>query len=170
MTLKEYKAKRDFRRTSEPSESRDKSGGRPLIYAIQKHHASRLHYDLRLESEGVLLSWAVPKEPVNRTGVKRLAVQTEDHPLGYEEFEGRIPEGEYGAGSVAVWDMGSYRPVETSDGKLVVDISGRRLAGRFALIKIKDRKGGQRTWLLFKVGDGPESRGRKRAAAAEKEL
>jgi DNA ligase D-like protein (predicted 3'-phosphoesterase) len=172
VSLREYKAKRDFGRTSEPPESQGKSAGAGLRYVIQKHRASHLHYDLRLEEDGVLRSWAVPKEPVDEIGVKRLALQTEDHPLGYEDFEGIIPEGEYGAGTVAIWDRGSYRPLEKNKDKVVIEISGRRLAGRFALVRIKSREGRPQTWLFFKIGnklspsraDGkrPKAVGRKR--------
>jgi DNA ligase D-like protein (predicted 3'-phosphoesterase) len=151
MSLKEYQAKRNFGKTPEPSGSRTKSASGALIYVIQKHQASHLHYDLRLESEGVLKSWAVPKAPVNEEGVKRLAVQTEDHPLGYESFEGVIPEPEYGAGTVEIWDRGVYEPLETIPGKMVVDIRGRKLEGRFALVRIKAREGGDRNWLFFKL-------------------
>jgi DNA ligase D-like protein (predicted 3'-phosphoesterase) len=153
MSLKEYRQKRHFRRTSEPGASRSGSPGGGLVYVIQKHRASRLHFDLRLEEGGVLRSWAVPKVPVNKEGVKRLAVQVEDHPLGYEKFEGRIPEPEYGAGTVEIWDRGTYRPLESSPGKLVVEISGRRLGGRFALIRIRAKEGGDTSWLFFKLKD-----------------
>jgi DNA ligase D-like protein (predicted 3'-phosphoesterase) len=156
VSLREYQKKRDFGRTSEPSESRAKTTGRTLIYAIQKHQASRLHYDLRLEERGVLKSWAIPKVPVNREGVKRLAVQTEDHPLGYEDFEGEIPEPQYGAGTVEVWDRGEYRPLERAPDKMIVEISGRRLRGRFALIRIKAREGGDKNWLFFKLKEQPK--------------
>ncbi len=158
MSLKEYRTKRDFRRTTEPGASRPGSAGPDLVYAIQKHQASRLHFDLRLEEGGVLRSWAVPKIPVNKAGVKRLAVQTEDHPLGYEDFEGRIPEPEYGAGTVQVWDRGTYRALENSPGKLVLEISGRKLAGRFALVRIKAKEGVDKNWLFFKLKDRPAGR------------
>jgi DNA ligase D-like protein (predicted 3'-phosphoesterase) len=157
MSLKEYQKKRNFGRTSEPTESRAKKAGPGLVYAIQKHRASHLHFDLRLEEGGVLKSWAVPKVPVNREGTKRLAVQTEDHPLGYEDFEGEIPEPEYGAGTVEIWDRGEYRPLETTPDKLILEISGRRLRGRFALIRIKARKGGDKNWLFFKLKEPASS-------------
>lgn len=153
MSLKEYKKKRDFSRTAEPADSKTRKAGAGLVYAIQKHDASRLHYDLRLEEGGVLKSWAIPKSPPNKKGVKRLAVQTEDHPLGYEDFEGTIPEPEYGAGTVELWDRGEYRPLETAAGKMVLEISGKRLRGRFALIRLKALKGGDKNWLFFKLGD-----------------
>jgi len=152
MSLNTYKAKRDFGRTSEPAHSRARAGGEGLIYVIQKHRASRLHYDLRLEDGGVLKSWAIPKTPLNTGGIKRLAVQTEDHPLGYEDFEGTIPENQYGAGTVEIWDKGTYCALEATPAKIVVELSGRRLKGRFALIRIKARAGGEKNWLFFKLG------------------
>ncbi len=137
-------------------------GSKGLKYVIQKHQASHLHYDLRLEEDGVLRSWAVPKVPVNSTGVRRLAMQVEDHPLGYGDFEGTIPEGEYGAGSVEIWDRGTYRPVESGPEKMVVDISGRRLSGHFALVRIKPKEGTGKPWLFFKLKDQPGGAGKGR--------
>ena len=151
MSLKNYRSKRNFGRTAEPASSRRRGSGQGLIYVVQKHHSSHLHYDLRLEDGGVLKSWAVPKVPPTEPGVKRLAVETEDHPLGYEDFEGTIPEGEYGAGTVKIWDRGTYQTVEKAADKRVVKISGRRLRGRFALVRIKAREGGAKTWLFFKL-------------------
>jgi DNA ligase D-like protein (predicted 3'-phosphoesterase) len=163
VSLKEYRKKRNFGRTSEPKDSRTKISERRLVYVIQKHLASRLHYDLRLEEGGVLKSWAVPKAPVDRPGIKRLAVQTEDHPLGYESFEGQIPEPEYGAGTVEIWDRGTYRALEKTPKSLVVRISGRRLKGRFALVRMKSKDSGEKNWLFFKLKDevapAPEKRG-----------
>jgi DNA ligase D-like protein (predicted 3'-phosphoesterase) len=161
VSLREYKKRRNFGRTAEPTGSSARRAGSGLVYAIQKHRASHLHYDLRLEEGAVLKSWAIPKAPVNRKGVKRLAVQTEDHPLGYEDFEGTIPEPEYGAGTVELWDRGEYRPLETAAGKMVVEILGQRLHGRFALIRLKARKGGDRNWLFFKLKDKPAELRRK---------
>jgi DNA ligase D-like protein (predicted 3'-phosphoesterase) len=151
VSLKKYKEKRDFGRTSEPFDSQARPAGKGLIYVIQKHRATHLHFDLRLEDGGVLKSWAVPKMPLNREGVKRLAMETEDHPLGYEDFEGTIPEPEYGAGIVEIWDRGHYRPLEKAPGKMVVEIMGRRLNGRFALIRIKAKEGAAKPWLFFKL-------------------
>jgi carboxypeptidase Q len=155
MSLKEYRKKRRFGLTKEPRESRKKGAREGLIYVVQKHRASHLHYDLRLEEDGVLKSWAVPKIPANRQGVKRLAVRTEDHPLGYETFEGSIPDGEYGAGTVEIWDKGVYTPLESAPDRMVVEISGRKLKGRFVLVKIRSRDGKDNTWLFFKAGRRP---------------
>ena len=153
MSLKEYSRKRDFGKTPEPAGG-SKPGTRAagLVYVIQKHAASRLHYDLRLEENGVLASWAIPKAPPAAEGEKRLAVRTEDHPLEYADFEGAIPEPEYGAGKVEIWDRGTYTAVESTDSKWVVDIRGRKLIGRYALVRIKPRAGEKDVnWLFFKM-------------------
>ncbi len=153
MSLKEYARKRDFTKTKEPAAETGKTNrAEGLIYVLQKHSASHLHYDLRLEEGGVLLSWAIPKSPPVAVGEKRLAVRTEDHPLDYAGFEGVIPEPEYGAGTVAIWDRGTYSPVESTASKRVVDIRGRKLAGRYALVRIKPRAGEKDVnWLFFKM-------------------
>lgn len=155
MPLKEYRSKRDFKATSEPEASTPRGKAHGPVYVIQKHNASHLHYDLRLEQDGVLRSWAVPKPPVNKPGLKRLAVPVEDHPLGYEAFEGAIPEGQYGAGTVEIWDSGEYEPLERTEDKLIIRIKGRRLSGDFALIRIKDRKSAKPVWLFFKLALTP---------------
>ena len=116
------------------------------IYVIQKHAATHLHYDLRLEMDGVLKSWAIPKEPSSALGVRRLAVQVEDHPVEYANFEGTIPEGEYGAGTVETWDGGTYKLIERKEDKLIVEISGNKLKGVYVLVRFKDQK----NWLFFK--------------------
>ena len=149
MSLKEYKKKRDFNKTQEPPESKKKSD--ELVYVIQRHKASHLHYDLRLEEEGVLKSWAIPKSPPEEAGIRRLAVQTEDHPLGYENFEGIIPEGEYGAGKVETWDRGDYLPLEADPAKKVIEIKGKKLKGKYALIKLKPKNPDDKNWLFFKL-------------------
>ncbi len=116
------------------------------IYVIQKHAATHLHYDLRLEMDGVLKSWAIPKEPPSAPGVRRLAVQVEDHPIEYATFEGAIPEGEYGAGTVEIWDRGAYKLIERSEDKFIVEINGNKLKGIYVLVRFKDQK----NWLFFK--------------------
>jgi len=158
MSLKEYKRKRDFHKTPEPV------GGKPnsaigLRYVIQKHAASRLHYDFRLEHEGTLKSWAVPKGPSLDPTVKSLAVQVEDHPIDYANFEGVIPQGEYGGGTVMVWDRGTWEPeVEPEkglkQGKLKFTLHGEKLHGSWALVRMGGRAGdGGKNWLLIKHRD-----------------
>jgi len=144
MRLKEYWKKRDFEKTSEPKGD-EKTGGEN-VYVIQKHQARRLHYDLRLEMDGVLKSWAIPKTPPTEKGVKRLAVQVEDHPVDYANFEGTIPDGQYGAGTVEIWDKGRYILKERDEDKLVFEIEGNRLRGDYCLVRFKGRK----NWLFFK--------------------
>jgi DNA ligase D-like protein (predicted 3'-phosphoesterase) len=151
MTLREYKEKRDFRKTPEPRATAAPKKRKGLAYVIQKHQASHLHYDLRLEEKGVLKSWAIPKIPPQEEGVRRLAVETEDHPLDYEDFEGVIPDGEYGAGRVEIWDKGTYQEEETAPGKRVVVIKGRMLNGRFGLIKLKPNNSADKNWIFFKL-------------------
>ncbi len=158
--LERYRDKRDFRRTPEPRGGA-RRGGR--IFVIQKHAATTLHYDFRLEVEGVLKSWAVPKGPSTDPREKRLAIATEDHPRGYADFEGVIPQGEYGAGRVLVWDTGRYRNITRRDGRAVgmaralaeghaaVWLEGRKLRGGYALTRI--RRGRQPQWLLVKMDD-----------------
>ena len=152
MSLESYRKKRDFKRTPEPPPRKGAARKEevPLRYVIQKHAASHLHWDLRLEDGGVLKSWAVPKEPPAEPGIKRLAVEVEDHTLAYADFEGEIPEGEYGAGTVKIWDSGTYVPLETKPGLRVIEIRGRKLQGPYALVKIKGRKPGEKPWLFFK--------------------
>lgn len=115
-------------------------------FVVHKHAASHLHYDLRLEMDGVLKSWAIPKEPPLAAGVRRLAVQVEDHPLEYGTFEGTIPEGEYGAGKVEIWDKGTYELMDRKADKLIFDLHGERLKGAYVLVRFKNVK----NWLLFK--------------------
>jgi len=118
-------------------------------FVIHKHDATRLHYDFRLEIDGALKSWAIPKIPPTEKGVKRLAVFTEDHPLSYATFEGTIPEGQYGAGKVEIWDKGTFLLIENENDKIVVTLNGNRLNGRYCLIKLKDQ---EKNWLFFKCG------------------
>jgi len=144
MGLEEYWKKRDFEKTDEPKGDDKISGGN--IYVIQKHQARRLHYDLRLEMDGVLKSWAIPKEPPTESGVKRLAVHVEDHPVEYANFEGTIPEGQYGAGTVEIWDKGQYFLKERNEDKLIFEIKGIKLRGDYCLVRFKGRE----NWLFFK--------------------
>lgn len=117
------------------------------IYVIQEHNATHLHYDLRLEIDGVLKSWAVPKTPPKKRGVKRLAIQTDDHPVEYANFEGIIPKGNYGAGTVKTWDKGTYKTEKLENNKIVFHIDGEKLKGRYCLIKLK---GQNKNWFFFK--------------------
>lgn len=156
--LEEYRRKRDFSRTTEPSGEGNESGEEPG-FVVQKHDASNLHYDVRLEINGVLVSWAVPKGPSLNPKVKRLAMPTEDHPLEYADFEGVIPEGEYGAGTVMVWDRGTYENLRDdmsmgealSDGKVEVRLWGEKLEGGWAFIRTGS--GDNARWLLIKMDD-----------------
>jgi len=159
MPLDEYRKKRNFGATPEP----DGSGRsrRDRRFVVQKHDATRLHYDFRLEADGVLASWAVPRGPSMNTTDKRLAVRTEDHPLAYADFEGVIPEGHYGAGRVIVWDRGTYDLVEDvpiaqqlARGKIVMVLKGKKLRGGFALLRAKLGGASRReNWLLIKQRD-----------------
>jgi bifunctional non-homologous end joining protein LigD len=153
--LKIYREKRDFRVTPEPQGSASESAGN--VFVIQKHAARRLHYDFRLELDGVLKSWAVPKGPSLDPADKRLAVRTEDHPLEYAGFEGVIPEG-YGAGTVMLWDYGTWEPLTDAekglqDGSLKFTVHGQRLQGNFALVRMKSRNEKRENWLLIKERD-----------------
>jgi len=166
MALTEYKRKRSFDQTPEPG-PKVKPSGRQLKFVVQKHAATSLHYDFRLEMEGVLKSWAVPKGPSLNPDDKRLAMMVEDHPYDYREFEGIIPEGNYGAGTVIVWDEGEYGSMDHENeatkaqekillsqlykGDLKFVLHGKKLKGAFALVKMKGR--GENAWLLIKKKD-----------------
>ena len=147
MSLTKYVKKRQFDSTTEPRGKVSSVNGR--IYVVQKHNASKLHYDLRLEINGVLWSWAVPKEPVNDSSVKRLAVKVEDHPVEYAAFEGVIPKGNYGAGTVEIWDKGTFEILSLLENKIVIKILGEKLGGKFALIRMP--RIGRNSWLFFKT-------------------
>lgn len=165
MTLTRYKQKRSFEETSEPTGG--KPGAKSLRFVVQMHAATHLHYDFRLEMDGVLKSWAIPKGPSMNPRVKRLAVMVEDHPYDYRSFEGVIPEGNYGAGSVIVWDEGTYAATEATypskasleralagqlrKGKLKFTLHGTKLRGGFALVK--SLRMGKNAWLLMKLND-----------------
>ncbi len=173
--LETYRKKRDFRKTREPSGKGRRKAGRRFV--IQMHAARSLHYDFRLEADGVLKSWAVPKGPSIDPRDKRLAMPTEDHPLDYRDFEGVIPEGEYGAGAVIVWDRGTYRNLTEDDdgdevpvsealagGHLKVWLEGEKLRGGYALTRIG--KGKDLRWLLVKMDD-VEADARRNPVGAE---
>jgi DNA ligase D-like protein (predicted ligase)/DNA ligase D-like protein (predicted 3'-phosphoesterase) len=145
--LSEYLSKRDFKVTTEPKGGAEK-GDETGIFVVQEHHARRLHYDLRLEKDGVLKSWAVPKGFPETTDEKRLAVETEDHPLQYGGFEGTIPAGQYGAGTVKIWDKGSYDPKVWNENIIEFRLKGEKLTGRFILVRL--RKAKEKSWLLLK--------------------
>ncbi len=154
MALTEYKKKRKFDKTPEPGPKKKRTRtGR--LFVVQKHRATQLHYDFRLEVDGVLKSWAVPKGPSLDPSVKRLAMQVEDHPVDYAKFEGVIPEGEYGGGTVMVWDYGTYKAEDSKDvaealrkGELKFSLDGQKLKGSWVLVRTRDRQ-----WLLLKHRD-----------------
>lgn len=163
MSLIRYKKKRNFSATSEPKGG--KSSRNDLVFVVQKHDATRLHYDFRLEMDGVLKSWAVPKGPSANPSEKRLAMMVEDHPFDYRTFEGIIPKGEYGGGTVIVWDQGTYEPIEKIEGKkaqekyllkqlkegsLKLVLHGKKLKGEWALVRTKLS---ENSWLLIKHKD-----------------
>lgn len=152
MSLDPYRKRRKFAETPEPKGAKKKSGKNP-IFVIQRHAARSLHYDLRLEMRGTLKSWAVPKGPPKKMGVKHLAIMTENHPIEYAKFEGEIPEGHYGAGKVKIWDSGTYENVKRDsmskclkDGVLEFRLEGKRLKGTYALVHFKEKN-----WLWMKV-------------------
>ena len=160
MSLKRYRDKRDFRSTPEPS-GKPKAESKQHRFVVHEHHASRLHFDLRLEMGSTLKSWAVPKGPSLNPADKRLAVEVEDHPTEYLEFKGEIPPGEYGAGRVYIWDSGTYEPktpdvlAQWTSGRIEFVMHGHILKGGFALVEMKGRRSaGKRLWLLIKIKDG----------------
>src|SRR5438105_10198675 len=170
MALKEYKRKREFRRTPEPKggKRRPKQVRGACRFVIQKHDASRLHYDFRLQMEGVLKSWAVPKGLPWKQGEKHLAVEVEDHPVDYMQFEGVIPEGQYGGGTVMVWDHGKYfvfgeQPLKSlRDGKLHLVLEGEKAKGEWTLVRIRGRDGEKNQWLILKTGSSAKPLSKKR--------
>jgi bifunctional non-homologous end joining protein LigD len=162
--LAEYRRKRDFSRTREPKGAATRRAPARLAYVIQRHAASRLHFDLRLELDGVMKSWAVPKGPSLDPSIKRLAIEVEDHPIEYNTFEGTIPEGEYGGGTVMLWDRGTYGyPGESDDpiaalragfrkGDFKFELRGKRLRGSWVLVRTRG-EGRKNQWLLIKHRD-----------------
>ncbi|MEY8841763.1 DNA polymerase ligase N-terminal domain-containing protein, partial [Cribrihabitans sp. XS_ASV171] len=159
MSLKTYSEKRDFDVTPEPRAEVIDAGGERLAFVVQKHDASRLHYDFRLEHGGVLWSWAVTKGPSTDPSEKRLAVRTEDHPLSYGDFEGTIPEKEYGGGTVMLWDQGWWEPLHDpaegiAKGKLHFRLHGARMHGGWVLVRMRGKNNEKReNWLLIKEKD-----------------
>jgi DNA ligase D-like protein (predicted 3'-phosphoesterase) len=170
-SLKTYRNKRDFRHTPEPKGGSKNGRGKKPVFVIQKHAARQLHYDFRLQVGRTLKSWAVPKGPSLNPSDKRMAAEVEDHPLGYAKFEGVIPKGEYGAGTVMVWDTGTYRNVTKKDekkvpitkalkrGHIAVWLDGKKLTGGYALSRIA--KGKKPRWLLVKMRDSKADARRK---------
>jgi len=164
VSLAVYRRKRDFAQTPEPK-GRTRGAAKRLSFVIQRHAASHLHYDFRLELDGVLKSWAVPKQPAPVPGQKRLAVHVEDHPIEYGRFQGEIPAGHYGAGRVAIWDRGWWEPAGDPrgayrKGSLKFILHGRKLRGGWALVRMRDRDGERKAgrrenWLLIKERDAP---------------
>jgi DNA ligase D-like protein (predicted 3'-phosphoesterase) len=148
MSLESYKKKRNLKKSSEPPARFSSSSKK--IFVIHEHHASHIHWDLRLEMNRVLKSWALPKIPPKTKGIKRLAIQVEDHPLDYANFKGTIPEGNYGAGKVEIWDKGTYELLEKTSKKIEIKLHGKKLKGNYVLIKTGygDKKKG---WLFFKI-------------------
>jgi bifunctional non-homologous end joining protein LigD len=161
VSLTKYRDKRDFQKSPEPEGKASRHSGRSRIFVVQKHRATQLHYDFRLEFEGVLLSWAVPKGPSLDPSVKRLAMQVEDHPVDYADFEGVIPEGGYGGGTVMVWDKGTWSP-ESADikaalakGDLKFTLHGKKLEGSWVLVRTRGfGSKADKSWLLIKHRDG----------------
>jgi bifunctional non-homologous end joining protein LigD len=148
MTLKKYIKKRKFESTPEPkgkiSSSKSKN-----IFVIHEHHATNLHWDLRLEMDGVLKSWAVPKTPPESKGTKRLAIEVEDHPMDYATFKGTIPEGNYGAGTVKIWDNGNYELLKKYSDRIIFELKGKKLKGKYCLVKTNFKN--KKSWLFFKM-------------------
>ncbi len=147
MSLAEYKKKRNLKKSGEPSAKIKKT--KSHIFVIHEHHASHLHWDLRLEMNGVLKSWAVPKIPPRTKGKKRLAIQVEDHPMSYAKFKGIIPEGNYGAGKVEIWDNGKYELKHKDSKKIEIILHGKKLKGNYVLVKTSYRN--KKSWLWFKI-------------------
>jgi len=151
MSLLQYKKKRNLKLSKEPSNKIKKVKSpyvKKLIYVIHEHHASHLHWDLRLEYDGVLKSWAIPKIPPTEKEIKRLAIQVEDHPLAYAKFHGIIPKGNYGAGEVKIWDSGKYNLIEKNSKKIILEIHGKKLKGKYCLIKTNY---GKNNWLFMRI-------------------
>lgn len=151
MSLTRYKQKRNFKKSGEPKPAIKKSSEKRLIFVVHEHHASHLHWDLRLEMNSVLKSWAIPK-PIPRTKKeKRLAIKVEDHPLDYAKFHGIIPEGNYGAGKVKIWDKGTYKIELKNPKKIEITFYGKKLKGNYVLVKTNYGNKPEKSWLFFKI-------------------
>lgn len=151
MALEKYQVKRKFGKTPEPSGKISKqpaANSKQPAFVVQKHQAQNLHFDFRLEHDGVLASWAIPKGPPEKIGEKRLAVQVEDHPIEYKGFEGEIPEGQYGAGTVEIWDSGTYKLLKWDEKVVEFVLSGKKMNGRYSLIKTTGYS--KNAWILIK--------------------
>lgn len=179
MDNEEYKKKRDFRKTDEPKGDENSSSSGEPIFVIQKHDATNLHYDFRIEIDGILKSWTIPKGPSTNPSEKQMAIPTEDHPLKYADFEGTIPEDEYGGGTVMIWDKGVFKNIKKNDNGELIDLErsyedglveiylkGEKLQGGYALVEMKsgDMKG---KWLLIKMDD-EEADARRNPVSTEK--
>lgn len=162
--LKEYNQKRNFNHTREPVGKSAKKRKKDLRFTVQKHDATQLHYDFRLEWQGVLLSWAIPKGPSFCPTDKRLAIRTEDHPLSYWDFEGVIPTGQYGAGPVMLWDTGTWQPLDEDpdkalkSGKVNFRLAGHKLKGEWSLVRMSGKQDNKENWLLIKNKDEAASK------------
>lgn len=173
-SLSTYKKKRNFKKTKEPSGKKGASSSR-LKFVIQQHAARAMHYDVRLEIDGVMVSWAVPKGPSLNPATKRLAIMTEDHPMEYRHFEGIIPKGEYGAGPVIIWDRGTYKNLRDvsmkkalQQGQLEVYLYGKKVRGAFAFVRTDDKTKEKSRWLLIKMRDD-EASARKNPVTSQPE-
>jgi bifunctional non-homologous end joining protein LigD len=143
MGLKEYQAKRHFEKTPEPAGELKETGKSRFV--VHKHQASQLHFDFRLEKDGVLKSWAVPKGIPEEPGIRHLAVQVEDHPLDYIDFKGTIPAGQYGAGTVEIWDNGTYQATKWTDKEIAFEVKGKKLSGEYVMVHTRPKD-----WILLK--------------------
>ncbi len=159
-SLTKYKTKRDFKKTTEPAGKKKRASSKRLKFVIQQHASRAMHYDFRIEIDGVMVSWAVPKGPSLNPKTKRLAIMTEDHPIEYNKFEGIIPKGEYGAGAVIVWDRGTYKNLRDvsmktalKQGMIEIFLYGKRLKGGFALVRTAPKSAEKSRWLLIKMRD-----------------
>jgi DNA ligase D-like protein (predicted 3'-phosphoesterase) len=151
MSLTSYYKKRNLKSSKEPEAKIKSFSSKKLIFTIQEHHASHLHWDLRLEMNNVLKSWAIPKSPPTIKNIKRLAIQVEDHPLNYAKFQGIIPEGNYGAGKVIIWDKGTYELKNKNPKKIEIFFHGKKLHVDYVLIKTNYGNKPEKSWLFFKV-------------------